>query len=78
MEIIEEVLHNLGVTFDIILKHFKSVDNYIVKSDDENIELLLKNEEDKAKFQNEIDKLVRENSKSREIVINNKSITISI
>ena len=78
MKVIEEVLHNLGVTFDIILKHFKSVDNYIVKSDEEHIELLLKNEEDKAKFQHEIDKLVRENSKSREIIINDKSITISI
>ena len=65
-------------TFRRIINHFRSVDNYMLKSDEESIEILLKTDVDKAKFQTEIDKLVNEDSKSREVFINNRKITISI
>ena len=71
-------LNNIEVTFKIIIKHLKTVDDYVVKSDDESIEKLLKTDEDKAKFRNEIDNLIRNNTKSKNIRINNKNITISI
>ena len=34
-------LNNIEVTFSIIIKHLKTVDDYVVKSDDESIEKLL-------------------------------------
>lgn len=71
-------LNNIEVTFNIIIKHLKTVDDYVVKSDEESIEKLLKTDEDKAKFRNEIDNLIKNNTKTKNIRINNKNITISI
>lgn len=78
MNIIDKILNGITVTFSIIYSHFKTVDNYVVKSDDDSFEILMKSEQNKAKFQNEVDKLISENKGSRKIEINNKHITISI
>ncbi len=71
-------LNFLPRTFSLILKHLRTIDNYVVKSDDENIEMLLENDSDKVKFQNAIDRLISENAKSEQIEIKNRKITISI
>lgn len=73
-----EALSIFSLSFSLILKHLKSINNYVVKSDDENIEFLLENETDKVKFQNAVDQLLKDNQKSRKINIKNKNITISI
>lgn len=73
-----EFLNILNLPFDLILKHFKSINNYVVKSNDENIEMLLENDTDKVKFQHAIDQLLKDNGKSREVNIKNKNVTISI
>ncbi|KUY29789.1 hypothetical protein [Elizabethkingia ursingii] len=65
-------------TVVLMLKHFISINEYVVKTDEENIEDLLKTDEDKATFQKAIDELVRGDMKSRQVSINNKEITISI
>jgi len=73
-----EVFNIFSLSFSLILKHLKSINNYVVKSDDENIEFLLENETDKVKFQNAVDQLLKDNKRSREVNIKNKNITISI
>ena len=61
-----------------VWRHIKTVDKFIVKNDEEAIESLLKTDEDKAKFRNEVDQLLRDNAQSKVIHINDKEITISI
>lgn len=78
MNLIDNLLNGIAVTCSIIYTHFKTVENYVVKSDDESFEILMKSEQNKAKFQNEVDKLIRENKGSRKIEIDNKHLTISI
>lgn len=73
-----KILGSIGFTFNLALKHFKLINNYIVKSDEENIELLLENEKDKVKFQQAIDEMFKEGRQSAEVEINNKNITISM
>lgn len=73
-----ELLNIFSLSFGLILKHLKSINNYVVKSDDENIDFLLAKDSDKVKFQNAIDQLLKDNVKSREVNIKNKNITISI
>lgn len=77
MKIIE-TLNIFSLSFGLILNHLKSINNYVIKSDDENIEFLLENDTDKVKFQNAIDQLLKDNEKSRKVNIKNKNITISI
>jgi len=63
--------------FRLIFKEFRSIDNLIVKSNDENLESLLKKPEDKLKFQKAVDEVIKESS-TKDININGKNITISI
>lgn len=67
-----------NIAFALILKKLKEIDNYIVKSDDEEIDKLLKNDQDKLTFQMAVDDLLRNNKKTKDIKINKKTVTISI
>ncbi|MCT3735605.1 hypothetical protein [Elizabethkingia occulta] len=73
------IFNVLGVATSLLLKHFQSITNYMVKSDEENIEILLKTDKDKVLFQNTVDRLMKDHDKTEEkIKINDKEITISI
>lgn len=61
----------------LIFKEFRSIDNLIVKSNDENLESLLQKPEDKLKFQKAVDEVIKKSS-TKDININGRNITISI
>ena len=67
----------LSSVFKLIFNEFRSIDNLIVKSNDENLESLLEKPEDKLKFQKAVDEVIKESS-TKDITINGKNITISI
>ncbi len=63
--------------FRLIFKEFRSIDNLIVKSNDENLESLLEKPEDKLKFEKAVDEVIK-GSSTKDININGRNITISI
>lgn len=67
----------LSSVFRLIFNEFRSIDNLIVKSNEENLESLLEKPEDKLKFQKAVDEVIKESS-TKDITINGKNITISI
>jgi hypothetical protein len=78
MELLNNIVSSIGSTVILITRHFKSLDDFVIKSDEENIDILLKNPKDKVKFQHAIDDLLKDNQKSKTLEINDKQITISI
>lgn len=78
MELLNNIVSSIGSTVILITRHFKSLDDFVIKSDEENIDILLKNPKDKVKFQHAIDELLKDNQKSKTLEINDKQITISI
>lgn len=76
------LLNQLAIRFvmacSIIYRHLKSIDKYVIKSDDEDVEHLLIDQANKMKFQQEVDQLIRENNSTRSFKVGNKDITISI
>ena len=64
--------------FRNLFQELRSIDKFIVKSDEQDIENLLKNDSDKIKFQKTIDKMIRENRKTDTVRINHRDIKISI
>ena len=80
MKGMENLFYALGIwtVLHLLVKHFKSIKNYVMKTEEEEIESLLKTEEDKIKFQNTIDSMLRNNIKTKKININNKEIEIMI
>ena len=73
-----QILKGINLSFNFVLSYFASINDYIVKSDDEDIENLLERNIDKVKFQNAIDELLKENKTTKQITIKNRSVTISI
>jgi hypothetical protein len=65
-------------TIELIYNSFQSINPLIVKSDEENLNNLLKNPKDKVTFEKTVDELLKNNGGSKEILINGKMITISI
>lgn len=78
MELLNNIVSSIGSTVILITRHFKSLDDFVIKSDEENIDILLKNPKDKVKFQHAIDDLLKDNQKSKTLELNDKQITISI
>lgn len=78
MKTITDLLDKFNNTILFIVNHFKGIDNYIIKSDEENINNLLKNSKDKIEFEKAVDEILKNNIDSKEININGKNITISI
>jgi hypothetical protein len=62
--------------FKLIVIKAKSVEELMVRTDDENLEKLLKTPADKVRFQKAIDHLSRDLN-SQEIILNGKNVTIS-
>jgi hypothetical protein len=65
-------------TIRLIYNSFQSINPLIVKSDEENLNNLLKNPKDKVTFEKTVDELLKNNGGSKDILINGKMITISI
>lgn len=63
--------------FKLIYNQVRTINDLIIKSDDENLEKLLEHPEDKVKFQKAIDEVMKDSS-SKDITLNGKKITISI
>lgn len=78
MERLSSFLNLIGNRFDIVFSHIKSIDNYFVKTDEENIEKLLEDPIDRIKFEETVDELMKENKKSKEVKLKDKKVTISI
>lgn len=58
---------------------FSITDNYVLKTDDENLDRLLTSPQDRIKFDNAVQELKRSNMSSKEIQLESgKKITISI
>ncbi|MEL1239440.1 hypothetical protein [Flavobacterium flavipallidum] len=72
-----EIPNRVFFIFKLIYNQVESISDLMMKSDDENLEKLLEKPEDKAKFQNAIDEVMKD-STSKEIILNGKNITISI
>ena len=69
----------IETTIRIIVDQLLSINKYIVKSDEENLNELLKTDDDKRIFRDTIDELQKNDSvKSKTVLINSKNITISI
>jgi hypothetical protein len=62
--------------FKLIVTKVKLVEDLMVRTDDENLEKLLKTPADKVKFQKAIDHISRDLN-SQEIILNGKHVTIS-
>lgn len=60
----------------LIFNQIKSINDLMVKTDDENLEKLLEKPEDKVKFQKAIDNVLKD-SVSQDIILNGKNVTIS-
>ncbi len=65
-------------TFESILNSIYSINRFIIKSDDENLNELFDDPRDKVKFQKAVDELLKHNEDTKMITINGKSIKISI
>ncbi|WP_163408662.1 hypothetical protein [Flavobacterium ajazii] len=63
--------------FKLLYDQVKTINDLMIKSDDENLEKLLEKPEDKVKFQKAIDEVMKD-STSKDITLNGKNITISI
>lgn len=61
----------------LLYDQVKTINDLMIKSDDENLEKLLERPEDKVKFQKAIDEVMKD-SISKDITLNGKNITISI
>lgn len=76
---LSKILDKVGFPLEVILANFKLLDNFWVKSNEENLEYLLENESDKVKFQQAVDQLLKDNNKgTKEINIKSRTIKISI
>lgn len=64
--------------FRNLFMELRSIDKFIVKSDEQDIENLLRDDSDKIKFQKTVDKMIRENRKTDTVHINHRDIKISI
>jgi hypothetical protein len=78
MDKISLLLDKFFFTIGLIYNSFQSLNPLIVKSDEENLNNLLKNPKDKVTFEKTVDELLKNNGGSKEILINGKMITISI
>lgn len=79
MKLLKIIWLKIGTTIRIIIEQLLSINKYIVKSDEENLNELLKTEDDKRKFRDAIDELQNNESvKSKTVYINKRNITISI
>lgn len=67
----------LSSVFSVMINEFRSINDLIVKSNDENLESLLQKPEDKLKFQKAVDEVIKESS-TKDITLNGKNITISV
>ena len=72
------MLKSLIDFFDSYITHLFSIDDFMIKSDEEQIDELLKNPSDRVLFNKTIDELQRSPIKSKTIILDNKQITISI
>lgn len=77
MDLLNNISNKLFLTIGVFIDQFRSLNDHMVKSDDENLEKLLKNPEDRVKFQRAIDEVTTK-TPSKEINLNGKNITISI
>lgn len=77
MDILSSITKVVSLTFNIFFNQLKSVNNLMVKSNDENLEQLLESPEDKAKFQRAVDEISKK-STSTEVILNGRNVTISI
>lgn len=72
-------MFNFAAVFKSILIHLKSLDKYIIKDNDETLDILLQKDADKVKFQNAVEDLLKDNNKEpRTVNLNSRTITISI
>ncbi|MBQ0907498.1 hypothetical protein KBJ98_02150 [Flavobacterium sp. F-328] len=67
----------LSSVFNVMINEFRSINDLIVKSNDENLESLLQKPEDKLKFQKAVDEVIKESS-TKDITLNGRNITISV
>lgn len=72
-----DLQNKVFLIFKLIYNQVETINDLMMKSDDENLEKLLKRPEDKAKFQKTIDEVMKD-SISKDIILNGKNITISI
>lgn len=63
---------------DSLFTQLRSIDKFMVKSDEQDIADLLSNEKDKIEYQKKIDQMVQQNIKQDTIKIKNRNITISL
>ncbi|WP_449399909.1 hypothetical protein [Chryseobacterium wanjuense] len=73
-----KALSTLLSTLNVISNHIMSINKFIVKSDEEDLEMLLKNDDDRIAFQKKVDNMLRENKKSDTVKINDRIVTISL
>jgi|GEM_PF-4193893 len=64
--------------YRLLITNTRLVDDYSIKSDEENIRDLLRTSEDKVKFQKAIDSLRKGEKESVDVDLNNRKITLSI
>jgi hypothetical protein len=69
--------NKMFLAFKLIYNQVKTINDLMIKSDDENLEKLLERPEDKVKFQKAVDEVMKD-SVSKNVVLNGKNITISI
>lgn len=63
--------------FRVVRNQFRLANGLVVKSDDESLAELLQSPQDRIAFQKAIDEVINESS-SKDITVNGKTITISI
>lgn len=73
MKFIEQLFKTLEFIYNYV---YNSIDNLIIKSDEEIIKDLLKNHKDRLLFEKAVDELRR--GEAKEIKLNNKTIKISL
>lgn len=78
MERINALTSKLFLPLESILNYITNFNSLLTKSDDENLNILLENPQDKVKFQKAIDELLKNSNSPREVILNGKKIKLSI
>lgn len=72
----KKLINNILCAFEIIISHFNKINDIINPPD--NVEVLFENGSDKVKFQKCIDEMTLKNIKSKELILNNRKVTVSM
>lgn len=72
----QEIINNILCVFENIINHFDKIKDIVNTND--NVEVLFSSGSDKVKFQKCIDEMTLKNIKSKQLILNNRKVTVTM